>query len=84
VPHRLVRDQVEVVIDEQTVRVFQGATLVATHARSVEPFARVIDPAHYAGLWRVAAAEGSLAPSTLARLGRDLTEYAAVIAGGGR
>lgn len=28
------------------------AALVATHARSTEPFARVVDPAHYAGLWR--------------------------------
>jgi transposase len=36
VPHRLVRDHVDVVIDEQTVRIFHGATLVATHARSLE------------------------------------------------
>jgi transposase len=47
VPHRLVRDHVEVAIDEQSVRIFHGATLVATHHRSVEPFARVIDPARH-------------------------------------
>jgi transposase len=83
VPHRLVRDHVDVVVDEQTVRVFFGSTLVATHPRSLEPFARVIDPAHYAGLWRVSAV-GSPPRSTLAPLGRDLTDYAAVIAGGGQ
>jgi hypothetical protein len=83
VPHRLVRDQVEVVIDEQTVRIFHGPTLVATHTRSFEAFARVIDPAHYAGLWRTPSTDQSC-DSTLAWLGRDLTEYAAVIAGGGR
>jgi hypothetical protein len=83
VPHRLVREQVEVVVDERPVRVFHGSTLIATHSRSTEPFARVIDPAHYAGLWRVSAV--AAAPSsTLAPLGRDLTDYAAVIAGGAR
>jgi transposase len=84
VPHRLVRDHVDVVVDEQTVRILHGASIVATHARSCEPFARVVDPAHFAGLWRVSANldEGASAP--LALLGRDLTEYAAVIAGGGQ
>jgi hypothetical protein len=84
VPHRLVRDHVDVLIDEHVVQIFHGATLVATHARSCEPFARVIDPAHYAGLWRGPATDEPLAPPTLALLGRDLTEYAAVIAGGGQ
>jgi hypothetical protein len=41
VPHRLVRDHVDVVVDEQAVRIFHGTLLVATHARSSEPFARV-------------------------------------------
>jgi transposase len=84
VPHRLVRDHVDVVIDEQVVRIFHGTTLVATHARSFEPFAWVIDPAHYAGLWRVPAADEPIAAPALALLGRDLTEYAAVVAGGGQ
>ena len=53
VPYRLVRDHVDVAIDEQTVRIFHGTALVATHARSREPFARVVEPAHLAGLWRV-------------------------------
>jgi len=82
VPHRLVRDQVDVVIDEQVVRIFHGATLVATHGRSVEPFARVIDPAHYAGLWRVPSVGNEAPTARLAALGRDLREYAAVVTGG--
>jgi transposase len=85
VPHRLVRDHVDVVIAEQTLQVFHGSVLVATHARSTEPFARVIDPAHYDGLWRRPAAVLDAAPSSaIALLGRDLTEYAAIVAGGGQ
>jgi transposase len=82
VPHRLVRDHVDVVVEEQVVRIFHGATMVATHARSFEPFARVIDPTHYGGLWRVPVADAPLDRPTLALLGRDLTAYAAVVAGG--
>ena len=84
VPHRLVRDHVDVVVDEQVVRIFHGPTLVAAHARSFEPFAHVIDPTHYAGLWRVPPADEPIAAPTLALLGRDLTEYAAVVTGGGQ
>jgi transposase len=85
VPHRLVRDHVDVVIDEQTVRIFHGMTLVAAHARSLEPFDRVIDPAHYAGLWRVPTSDAPVvAAPSLALLGRDLREYAAIVAGGGQ
>lgn len=78
VPYQLVRDHVDVAIDEQTVRIFHGTDLVAVHPRSREPFARVVEPAHLAGLWRVAA---PLAPvgETLAALGRSLAEYEAVV-----
>jgi hypothetical protein len=77
-----VRDQVDVVVDEQTVTIFHGATVVATHVRSTEPFARMVDPTHFDGLWRrpLAAPE---AAASLALLGRDLAEYAAIVAGGG-
>ena len=80
VPHRLVRDYVDVLIEEQHVRIVYGATVVAMHRRSFEPFDRVIDPAHFAGLWRPAAVSGDV--TTLAALGRDLADYAAVMAGG--
>jgi transposase len=80
VPHRLVRDHVEVVIEDQLVRIFHGTELVATHARSTEPFARMVDVAHYAGLWR-SALDDRQVPG-LAVLGRDLADYAAVVDGG--
>ena len=83
VPYRLVRDHVDVAIDEQIVRIFHGPTVVATHARSREPYARVIDPAHFAGLWRPAGPPVD-ATASLTALGRDLADYAAVIAGGGQ
>ena len=85
VPHRLVRDQVDVVLDEQTVTILHGPTVVATHTRSSEPFARVVDPTHYDGLWRRPAIDPEPTPvPALALLGRDLAEYAAIISGGER
>ncbi len=78
VPYQLVRDHVEVAIDDQTVRIFHGADLVAMHARSREPFARVVEPAHLAGLWRVTTVREPVS-DTLAALGRSLAEYDAVI-----
>jgi transposase len=84
VPHRLVRDHVEVVVRDHDVRIFHGTDLVAMHARSFEPHARVVDPAHYAGLWRTPA-EREVEPAieiesgALAHLGRSLADYAAAI-----
>ena len=82
VPYRLVRDHVDVVVDEQTVRIFHGTTVVATHARSREPFARVVDPAHFAGLWRPAVTPVDRRRRRWPSLGRDLADYAAVVDGG--
>jgi transposase len=82
VPHRLVRDHVDVAVRDDRIEIFHGTELVATHARSTEPFARVVNPQHYAGLWRV---DTDTAPApALAALGRDLADYAAVVTGGGR
>jgi transposase len=83
VPHRLVRDHVEVVVDAQAVTIFHGSCLVARHARSTEPFARVVDPTHYEGLWRRTTVDADPPPaSSLALLGRDLADYAAIVTGG--
>ncbi len=82
VPYRLVRDHVEVVVEEEIVRIVHGVTVVAIHARSREPFARVIDPTHFAGLWRPAVTPGDQPLASLAGLGRDLADYAAVVDGG--
>jgi transposase len=79
VPHALIREHVDVAIDVDHVRVFHGTTLVATHARCREPHQLVLDPAHVAGLWRVAPLAS--AASTLAPLGRSLDDYAAVVGG---
>jgi transposase len=78
VPYQLVRDHVDVAIDEQTVRIFHGTDLVATHTRSREPFARIVEPAHLAGLWRVITSREPVA-DTLSALGRSLAEYEAVV-----
>jgi transposase len=82
VPHRLVRDYVEVRVDVDRVRIFHGGELVATHGRCREPHARVCDPVHYEGLWRDASwAEEETDPqqSPLHVLGRTLEDYAQVI-----
>lgn len=82
VPHRLVRDHVEVAVGDDEVRIFHGSALVATHRRSQEPYTRVVDPAHWAGLWRTNdAARHEPPPTALAPLGRTLEAYAAVIGG---
>lgn len=86
VPYQLVRDDVEVAIDEHTVRIFHGTSLVATHARSHEPFAVVLDPAHVAGLWRRPAADVAGGAdldtgTTLRALGRSLEAYAEAVGG---
>lgn len=84
VPHRLVRDHVEVVVEAEQVQVFHGSTLVATHRRSHEPYSRIIDPTHYAGLWRTATATPVATTTPLAALGRQLEDYAAALTGGGQ
>lgn len=82
VPHRLVRETVEIEMSESEVRIYHDRDLVACHARSREPFARVTDPAHYAGLWRRSTTppiEAATAPSPLIALGRSLEAYAAAV-----
>ena len=80
VPYQLVRDHVDIALDEQTVRIFHGTELVATHRRCREPFAQVVEPAHLAGLWRVTTPLESEA-GTLATFGRSLAEYEVVVQG---
>jgi transposase len=83
VPHRLVRDHVEALVTEVELRIFHGQDLVAVHARSFEPHARVIDPAHFEGLWKRTPVENVVPISQpLAALGRSLDDYAAAIGGG--
>jgi transposase len=85
VPHRLVRESVEVQVGEQQVRIFHAGKLVATHARGREPHARVVDPAHWKGLWRTRAEEPAEdGARKLAVLGRSLEDYAEVVEQGAK
>ncbi len=83
VPHRLVKQSVEVLVGEDQVTIFHGQQVVARHRRSMEPHSKVIDPAHYEGLWRLPA-QGWTAPTggkELAEYGRSLSDYAAIVEG---
>lgn len=79
VPHRLVRQSVEVAVGDEQVRIFHAGQLVATHARSRQPHERVVDPAHWQGLWRPHTAQSPDNSAALATLGRTLEDYAAVV-----
>jgi transposase len=78
VPHQLVREHVEVVVGDEQVRIYRGAELVATHRRSREPHARIVDSRHWKGLWRTPTLEVTM-PANLPALGRTLDEYAELI-----
>ena len=82
VPHRLVREHVEVWATAVDVRVFYDGVQVATHARCSEPHARVVEPEHHRGLWRRAEDRPAVTSEHLEQLGRSLADYAAVIEGG--
>lgn len=81
VPHRLIRERVEVLVGETQVVIFHGGRTVATHRRSTEPHSRVVDPHHLDGLVR---AEPPRLPgaSPLEAMGRSLSDYAALVGGG--
>ena len=78
VPFRLVRAEVDVVVGDDCVDVFLGVERVARHRRSSEPHARIIDPAHFDGLWRRSPAP-VVTGSALEALGRSLADYEAAI-----
>jgi transposase len=80
VPHRLVRQTVEVLVADDEVVVFHGAEVVARHRRVSEPHQRVVIPAHFDGLWRRPETPTPIEP-VLATQGRSLEDYAAVVGG---
>jgi transposase len=81
VPHRLVRDRVEVHVGINTVRIFHGSALVAEHPRCFEPHGQVIDRAHFDGLWRQSSPATVSTESPLAALGRSLADYEQAVVG---
>ncbi len=81
VPHRLVKEDLEVLVLEEEVVIFRGTEEVARHRRAKEPRERVIDPRHYDGLlrpWEKAVSEMALEE---AFPGRTLAAYQAVVEG---
>jgi transposase len=84
VPHRHVRETVEVVVGLEQVEVWLRGTCVARHTRCLEPGSWVRDPAHFQGLYRLAvspAAASATSPPAGAVV-RPLTDYAALVEGG--
>jgi transposase len=79
VPFRFVRAELDVLVGDDAVEVFLGAERVAVHRRSSEPHARVVEPAHFDGLWRRTPAPVITTGSPLEALGRSLAEYEAAM-----
>lgn len=81
VPHRLVKEDLEVLVLEEEVVIFRGTLEVARHRRAKEPRERVIDPRHYDGLWRPWEKASSEMALEEAFPGRALAAYQAVVEG---
>jgi transposase len=84
VPHRHVREHVEVVVGAESVEVWLRGTRVASHARSFEPGAWVRDPTHFEGLYRPETKSTETHASTPEPnpAARPLSAYAAIVEGG--
>ena len=79
VPFRFVRAELDVLVGDDAVEVFLGAERIALHRRSTEPHSRVVEPAHFDGLWRRTPAPVITTGSPLEALGRSLAEYEAAM-----
>jgi transposase len=84
VPHRHVRETVEVVVKQEQVEVWLRGRCIAEHARCYEPFTWVRNPAHFEGLFRSAASTSTPASSEglPCPLARPLSVYADLVEGG--
>jgi transposase len=83
VPPLLVRAKVEVDVGDARVRIYDGAKLVADHARSKEPHSQVIDKVHHAGLWRATQETPAPSPSP-ASPASPLAAYVTIVDGAQR
>ena len=79
VPFRLVRAELDVLVGDDAVEIFHGAERVARHARSSEPHARIVEAAHFDGLWRRTPTPVVTTGSPLNAMGRSLDDYAAAM-----
>jgi transposase len=84
VPHRHVRERVEVVVKEDHVEIWLRGQRVARHTRRYEPHGWVRDPAHFEGLFRseMTAATPSVAHQPPCPMVRPLTIYDELVEGG--
>jgi len=78
VPHRLVKQTVEVLVGDHDVVIFDGHIEVARHRRRAEPHQRVIDPRHFDGLFRQ---RDDAERSAASPIGRSLDVYAEAAGG---
>lgn len=80
VPHRHVRETVEVVVGVDHVEVWLRGESVARHARCLEPHSWVRDPAHFQGIYRSEPRPAVVPPTAPAA--RPLSVYSAIVEGG--
>jgi transposase len=80
VPHRYVRETVEVVVGLEQVEVWLRGTCVARHARCLEPRTWVRDRSHFQGLYRPETPPTAPPPPSPAA--RPLSVYSEVVEGG--
>jgi transposase len=80
VPHRHVRETVEVVVGMQQVEIWLRGACVARHSRSLEPGSWVRDGSHFQGIYRPEAAPTTVPPPD--PTARPLSVYAQVVEGG--
>jgi transposase len=78
VPHRLVKQTVEVLVGDHEVVIFDGHIEVARHRRHSEPHQRVVEPRHFEGLYRQRDEAETVASSPI---GRSLDVYAECVGG---
>ena len=80
VPHRHVRETVEVVVGLEHVEVWLRGTSIARHSRCFEPHSWVRDPAHFQGLYRSESMPVALSPP--GPVARPLAVYSVIVEGG--
>jgi transposase len=84
VPHRHVREHVQVVVGIDRVEVWLRGACIAGHVRSFEPGAWVRDPAHFEGLYRpeTTPPTARVSPPETNPVARPLSAYTAIVEGG--
>ena len=80
VPHRHVRETVEVVVGLEQVEVWLRGACVSRHARCFEPNSWVRDASHFQGIYRVESPPAAVPPP--GPEARPLSVYAAIVEGG--